>query len=157
MEPPFGDPVRGVRAYVVTAMVVGCAQIAGCALNPAVNPRAGDEHEVRMGIVEEVRRVPLPAGGGFVGTIGGATVGGIAGGAVGSGRGSQASSVAGAIAGSVAGRALESAATATEGLEIAVRTDGGSVILVLQPDGEIFSPGERVRVLSGAKGARVTH
>ena len=110
-----------------------------------------------MGVVEEVRRVPLPAGGGWVGTLGGAAAGGIAGGAVGSGRGSQAASVVGAIAGSVAGRALEGAATNTEGLELSVRLDSGSVLLILQPENEKFSPGERVRVISGAKGARVTH
>jgi outer membrane lipoprotein SlyB len=57
----------------------------------------------------------------------------------------------------VAGRALESALTAKEGLEISVRLDSGSVILVLQPEGEAFKPGERVRVLSGARGVRVTH
>jgi outer membrane lipoprotein SlyB len=88
--------------------------------------------------VEEVRRVPLPTAGGYVGTLGGATVGGIAGGSVGSGRGSQAASVVGAVAGSVAGRAIEGAMTAREGLEISVRLDSGTALLVLQPDGESF-------------------
>ena len=147
-----------MQAHLVFAILTGCAFVAGCAQNPSANPQAGEELDVRMGIVEEVRRVPLPAAAdGFVGAIGGAAAGGIAGGAVGSGRGRQSASVAGTIAGSVAGRALESALSATEGLEISVRLDSGSVILVLQPAGETFKPGERVRVSSGARGARVTH
>ena len=112
---------------------------------------------MRTGVVEEVRRVPLPASSGAIGTLGGAAAGGIAGGTFGSGRGSQAASVAGAVAGSVAGRALENAASSKEGLEIAVRLDTGSLLLVLQPDGVSFKPGERVRVLSGPKSTRVTH
>jgi outer membrane lipoprotein SlyB len=146
-----------VQARFVIAILTGCAFVAGCAQNPAANSQAGEELDVRMGVVEEVRRVPLPGSGGYVGTFGGAAVGGIAGGTMGSGRGSQAASVVGAVAGSVAGRALEGAATAKEGLEISVRLDSGSAILVLQPDGDTFKPGERVRVLSGAKGVRVTH
>ena len=142
-----------MRYPLAIGIFIGGTLVAGC----ATNPPPGEEREVRTGVVEEVRRVPMPAAGGFVGAFGGATVGGIAGGSVGSGRGSQTASVVGAIAGSVAGRALESAATAREGLEISVRLDSGSVLLVLQPDDEAFKPGERVRVLSGAKSTRVTH
>jgi len=126
-------------------------------MNAPGNSQSGEEQDVRTGVVEEVRRVPLPSSSGFIGTLGGGAAGGIAGGTVGSGRGSQAASVAGAVAGSIAGRALENAASAKEGLEISVRLDSGSLLLVLQPDGESFKPGERVRVLSGAKSTRVTH
>ncbi len=139
------------------ALLLASASIAGCAANSA-DRNAGEELEVRMGVVEEVRRVPLPgSSGGYIGTLGGGAVGGIAGATVGSGRGSQAASVAGAVAGSVAGRALESSLSAREGWEISVRLDSGRAMLVLQPDGEIFKPGERVRVLSGARSTRVTH
>ena len=133
------------------------ALLAGCAANPSSSSEAREEQEVRMGVVESVRQVPLPGSSGMVGAIGGAAAGGIAGGSVGSGRGSQAASVFGAVAGSVAGRALENAATGKEGLEISVRLDSGRLIAIVQPDGEAFKPGERVRVLSEAKGPRVTH
>ena len=146
-----------MQYLLVIGIAIVCTLIAGCTTTPSTNPRAGEERDVRMGVVEEVRRVPLPAAGGFAGTFGGAAVGGIAGGSVGSGRGSQTASVIGAVAGSVAGRALEGAATATEGLEISVRLESGSVILVLQSDREAFKPGERVRILSGAKGTRVSY
>ncbi len=131
--------------------------LAGCASNPPSNKQPGEEQEVRMGVVESVRQVPLPGSGGMVGAIGGGVAGGIAGGRVGGGRGGQAASTVGAVAGSVAGYALEGAASAKEGLEISVRLDSGRLIAIVQPDGEAFKPGERVRVLSGVKGSRVTH
>ncbi len=144
--------------YVAFAIVLAGTLIAGCASNSANDRNAGEELEVRRGVVEEVRQVPLPgSSGGYVGTIGGGAVGGIAGGTVGSGRGSQAAAVAGAVAGSVAGRALESSLSSKEGLEISVRLDSGRLIMVLQPDGETFKSGERVRVISGANSTRVTH
>lgn len=147
-----------MQRFPAFALFIVCAFGAGCAANSTADRKAGEEMDVRMGDVEEVRRVPLPsASGGYIGTIGGAAAGGIAGGTFGSGRGSQAASVAGAVAGGVAGRALENALTAREGLEISVRLDSGSVVLVLQPEGEMFKPGERVRVISGARGARVAH
>ncbi|MDB5812037.1 MAG: outer rane lipoprotein [Betaproteobacteria bacterium] len=144
-------------ARLAAVLIFAGALIAGCASSKP-DRNAGEELEVRTGVVEELRRVPLPsAGGGYIGTIGGAGAGGIAGSTVGSGRGSQAASVAGAVAGSVAGRALENSMTSKEGLEIAVRLDGGRLIHVLQPDSEAFKVGDRVRVLSGEKSTRVTH
>ncbi len=92
------------------AILLASALIAGCASNSTRDRNAGEELEVRPGVVEEVRQVPLPgSSGGYIGTIGGGAVGGIAGGTVGSGRGSQAAAVAGAVAGSVAGRGVSMA------------------------------------------------
>jgi len=133
------------------------ALLAGCALGLPASDPARDEQEARLGVVEGVRQVPLPGSGGFLGTIGGATVGGVAGGTIGSGRGSSVGAVLGTVVGSVAGRALESAATAKEGLEISVRLDSGRLIAIVQPGDDAFKPGERVRVVTGAKGSRVTH
>jgi outer membrane lipoprotein SlyB len=146
-----------VKTVLISALLAWCALLASCSTRAPVSKEPGEEQAVRTGVVEEVRRVPLPGSSGYIGTFGGAAAGGIAGGAVGTGRGSQAASVAGAVAGSIAGRALENAVSAKEGLEISVRLDSGSLTVVLQPDGESFKPGERVRVLSGAKGTRVTH
>jgi outer membrane lipoprotein SlyB len=145
-----------MRRLTAIALLAAGLLGAGCAAN-SPDRKTGEELEVRMGVVEEVRRVPLPSSGGYIGTLGGAAAGGIAGGTMGSGRGSQAASVAGAVAGSVAGRALENAVSAREGLEISVRLDSGTLIAVLQPLGEAFKAGERVRVLSGASSMRVTH
>lgn len=133
------------------------ALLAACASDPRGSDPARDEPEVRLGVIESVRQVPLPGSGGYLGTIGGATVGGVAGGTIGSGRGSSTGAVLGTIVGSIAGRALESAATGKEGLEISVRLDSGRLIAIVQPDGVSFKPGERVRVVTDAKGSRVAH
>jgi outer membrane lipoprotein SlyB len=140
-----------IMLALVSAVATGCASKSG-------DRNAGEELEVRAGLIEEIRQVPLPgSSGGYIGTVGGGAAGGIAGSTVGSGRGSQTAAVAGAVAGSVAGRALESSLTSKEGLEISVRLDSGRLMLVLQPAGETFKPGERVRVISGSTGTRVTH
>lgn len=61
----------------------------------------------------------------------------------------------GTVAGAVLGEAA--AQTGTQpGLEIIVRLDEGRVIAVTQPAGETFQPGDRVRVLSDGRNARVT-
>ncbi len=112
----------------------------------------------RGGIVEAVRSVPLgERGGGIAGTIVGGSAGAAVGATVGSGRGAQAATVAGAVAGSIAGHAMAAGVAGREGLELTVRLDSGRQILVVQPDGESFKPGERVRVLTGDRGLRVTH
>jgi outer membrane lipoprotein SlyB len=112
----------------------------------------------RGGVVEEVRSVPLgDRGGGIAGTIVGGGAGAAAGRTVGSGRGTQAATVVGAVAGTIAGNVIAGGVGAREGLEITVRLDSGRQLLVVQPDGETFKPGERVRVLSEKQGLRVTH
>ena len=86
----------------------------------------------------------------------GAVIGGTVGGSVGSGRGSTVGAVIGTVAGAVAGEAAAQGAP-RPGLEITVRLDGGRMIAVTQPAGkESFKPGDRVRVVSDGRSARVT-
>jgi outer membrane lipoprotein SlyB len=64
---------------------------------------------------------------------------------------------AGAVVGGTVGEAAAQSGT-RPGLEITVRLDAGRVIAVTQPAGkESFKPGERVRVVSDGRTARVTH
>jgi len=141
------------------ALFMVLAQVAACSSTgaPTASSPPRDEPDVYFGVVEAVRQVPLPGSSGMFGVMGGGAVGGVAGGHVGGGRGSQAGAAAGAVAGSIAGYALENAATTREGLEISVRLDSGQAKLIVQPDGESFKPGDRVKVLVGENGARVTH
>jgi len=63
--------------------------------------------------------------------------------------------VVGTVAGAVAGEAAAQAGT-RPALEITVRLDEGRVIAVTQPAGkDSFKPGERVRVVSDGRTARV--
>lgn len=114
-------------------------------------------YEVRMGVVEDVRRVNIGGTRSGVGATAGAAIGGIAGSGVGEGRGAAVAAVVGAVAGGLAGRAAEEAATRGTGLEIVVRLDGGRTIAVVQEDsGETFARGDRVRVLESGGQARVS-
>ena len=94
----------------------------------------------------------------------GAVVGGLAGGFLGSNIGKgRASNTAGAIGGaalgSVIGSHTQQSMGSRNGIEITVRLDGGGSVAVVQQvsQNEEFYVGDRVRVLSGGSGSRVTH
>jgi len=90
-----------------------------------------------------------------VGTVAGAAVGGILGSQVGHGAGSAVGAILGAVGGGLAGNAIEHGVTEHQGEEVVVRLDNGSTIAVVQGGPEDLRPGDRVRVLNGARGARV--
>jgi outer membrane lipoprotein SlyB len=119
--------------------------------------QARQEMLVRTGVVESIREVSMEGTKSGVGTLAGAAVGGVAGSNVGGGKGQIVGAILGAVAGGFAGSAIEEGVTKKNALEITVKLDGGQIIAVVQEMGEIFSPGERVRVLSGSGSTRVTH
>lgn len=136
--------------------------VAGC----AAPPRGGADYRgyetrqaqtVQFGVVESVRNVRINAAESGVGATSGAVLGGIAGSTVGQGRGSVAGAVAGAVIGGIAGQAIERDANQRQGIEITVKLEGGRMIAVVQEADDNFRPGDRVRVLTGPGGTRVTH
>jgi len=136
--------------------------LAGCASTPgeddadARRARQQAEQKEFPGVVESVREVEMDSERSGVAPMAGAVIGGSVGGSVGSGRGSAVGAVVGTVAGAVAGEAAAQAAT-RPALEITVRLEEGRVIAVTQPAGkESFKPGDRVRVLSDGRSARVT-
>lgn len=136
--------------------------VAGCASTPGdddANARRAQqqaEQKAYPGVVESVREVEMDSERSGVAPMAGAVIGGTVGGSVGSGRGSTVGAVIGTVAGAVAGEAAAQGAT-RPGLEITVRLDGGRMIAVTQPAGkESFKPGDRVRVVSDGRTARVT-
>jgi len=135
-------------------------------LSACASSRSGDvysrdqtmrEMVVRSGIVESVREVSMEGTQSGAGTLAGAAVGGVAGSTVGGGRGQIVGAIIGAVLGGIAGNSIEENATKRNALEISVSLDGGKLIAVVQEMGEVFYPGERVRVLSGNGSTRVTH
>ena len=119
-------------------------------LSACASSRSGDvysrdqtmrEMVVRSGIVESVREVSMEGTQSGAGTLAGAAVGGVAGSTVGGGRGQIVGAIIGAVLGGIAGNSIEENATKKNALEM----------------GEVFHPGERVRVLSGNGSTRVTH
>ena len=147
--------VRIGMAGVALALLNACApSLSGSSYT---RDQAQREQNVRMGVVESVRQVQIEGTRSGVGPAAGAVVGGIAGSNVGHGRGAAVGAVLGSVAGGVAGQAAEQAATRQPGLEITIKLDSGRMIAVTQAADENFRPGDRVRVLSDGRTARVTH
>lgn len=112
---------------------------------------------VTMGVVESVRLVRIEGTGSGVGTATGAVVGGVAGSTLGGGKGKVLTTVIGAVAGGLAGSAAEEGLTRTDGLEVTVKLDSGSMLAITQEADEQFHAGDRVRVLEGGGVTRVSH
>ena len=138
-----------VASFTVMALTVG-----GCTSNLTGDAYSRDEartvQTVRYGTIESLRPVQIegtktPIGGGA-----GAVVGGIAGSGVGGGRGSAVAAVIGAVAGGMLGAAAEEGITRTQGVEITLREDDGSLRAYVQQvePNQVFRVGQRVRVMT---------
>ncbi len=150
-------------AVALTCLLTG-AVLTGCAQSTLTGTsysrgEARQAQSVQTGRVESV--VPIVIEGrtdGVVGAGTGAVVGGIAGHQVGGGSGRQLATVLGAVAGGIAGQRVEEATSRRQGVEITVRLDNGSVVSVVQEvdQNQVFSPGDRVRILGQGATKRVT-
>ncbi len=139
---------------VATALLTGCASAPWDDDGRDHRAPAPQQNREYAGVVESVRDVEVDSVRTGVAPVAGAVIGGAAGGRVGSGRGAVVGGVVGTVAGAVLGEAA--AQTGTQpGHEITVRLDAGRVIAVTQPAGETFQPGDRVRVISDGRVARV--
>lgn len=114
---------------------------------------------VRMGSIVSLRPVRIEGTKTPIGAGAGTIVGGVAGSGVGEGRGSAVAAVIGAVAGGMLGAAAEEGFTRTQGVEITVREDDGSMrayVQAVQPN-EVFQVGDRVRILTVNGTSRVAH
>lgn len=135
----------------LSAMLLG---LAGCTSNLSGDTYSRDEarrvQTVRLGTIESLRPVQIEGTKTPIGAGAGAVIGGIGGSSVGGGRGSAVAAVIGAVAGGMLGAAAEEGLTRTQGVEITVREDDGSLrayVQEVQPN-EIFRVGDRVRILT---------
>lgn len=148
--------MTAARQYL--AVIAAALTLAACAGDGGGSPSAArNEAVVRMGVVESVREVSIDGGSGYAGAVAGGAAGAAAGARVGSGSGAAVSSVLGAVAGSLAGQALEQQAGKKPGVEITVRLESGELRAVTQEAGEVFKPGEPVRLLFSGGVTRVSH
>jgi outer membrane lipoprotein SlyB len=156
------DPMRK-SALLLASFTTVSLLLGGCQSSLTGDSYSRDEarrvQTVRMGTIESLRPVKIegtktPIGGGA-----GAIVGGVAGSAIGGGRGSVVAAVIGAVAGGLAGSAAEEGLTRTQGVEITVREDDGSMRAYVQQvqQNEVFRVGERVRIMTVDGTSRVTH
>jgi outer membrane lipoprotein SlyB len=152
-----------MKYFVFLLLAVGIA-VSGCA--PKLGEKSYNASEARVeqrveyGTVRSVRTVRIEGGGNelgtAVGTAGGGVVGGVLGSLVGGGAGKVLTTVGGAILGTGAGYFGSQALQAQDGLEITVEKDGGGLVAITQAADVHFQTGQRVRILSGADGSRVT-
>lgn len=114
---------------------------------------------VRMGTIESLRPVKIEGTKTPIGAGAGAVVGGIGGSGLGGGRGSVVLAVVGAVAGGLLGAAAEEGLTRTQGVEITVREDDGTMRAYVQEvePNQVFRVGERVRIMTVNGTSRVTH
>ena len=134
-------------ALLVASFTAMALTLGGCTSNLTGDSYSRDEartvQTVRMGTIESLRPVKIE---GTKTPIGG-------------GRGSIVAAVIGAVAGGLLGSATEEGLTRTQGVEITVREDDGSMSAYVQQvqENEIFRVGERVRIMSVNGTSRVTH
>jgi len=145
--------IAAVLSATALAMGAGCASYAPSDYRTS---EARSVENVAYGTVESVRPVQINEDHAPVGTIAGAAVGGLLGNTIGHGNGRGVATILGALGGGLAGNAIEHKATEQNGEEVIVRLDNGSTIAVTQ-GAQGFERGQRVRVLTGAGGARVEH
>ena len=141
--------------------VVAMVFLTGCISSRSGQVYSRDQartaQSVMMGTVESVRSVTIEGTQTPVGSVAGGVLGGVLGSTIGDGSGRAVATVAGALAGAVAGSAAEEGLTRKNGLEIVVKKDNGGSVLVVQEADQTFTPGERVRLVTGPDGTvRVT-
>jgi len=111
---------------------------------------------VDAGVVTSVREVTIEGQRSNLGMYGGGIIGGAAG-SGGRGVGGAVVQATSAVAGAVVGQAVEEASTRKHAQEITIRMEDGSTVVVTQEAATgLFQDGDRVQVLNGGGGARVS-
>ncbi len=138
--------------------------LAGCANTSSLSGdvyRASEAKQVRtvtFGTIVSLRPGQIQAGDedGTLGAIGGAVLGGFLGNTIGGGSGSSLATAAGAVAGGVAGQGVQGSMNRVQGVELEIRRDDGSTIMVVQRQGPTqFSVAQRVAMSSSGSGVTV--
>jgi len=151
-------PVLLVAGFTAMALMLG-----GCQSNLTGDSYSRDEartvQNVRLGTIEFLRPVQIEGTKTPIGAGAGAAVGGIGGSTMGGGKGSYVLAVIGALAGGLIGAAAEEGLTRTQGVEITVREDDGTLRAYVQQvePNEVFRVGERVRIMTVNGTSRVAH
>lgn len=137
----------------------------GCATNNTLSAdtfsasQAKQIQTVTFGTLTSVRPVTIQGGdnNNIIGTLSGAVIGGLLGSTIGGGSGRNLGAAAGAVAGGVVGQGVQSMMSRSEGVELEIRRDDGSSIVVVQKQGPTqFRVGQRVMIASSSSGVTVS-
>lgn len=146
-----------LMALATALAVTGCANTSQYSGNVYTGSQAKEARSLSYGTIVSVRPVAIQAqSSGVIGTVGGGAIGGIAGGAIGKGRGSDIMSAVGAIAGSLIGNAIEQKSNQVQSLEMVIRKDDGSEIVVVQKKEAGLEVGRRVRIVGSSSDLNVS-
>ncbi|QQG30276.1 glycine zipper 2TM domain-containing protein [Pectobacterium carotovorum] len=150
------------RLLVVTlagVTLAGCANTSTLSGDVYSASEAKQVQTVTYGTIVSMRPVQIQAGedSNVIGALGGAVLGGFLGNTIGGGSGRSLATAAGAVAGGVAGQSATSALNRTQGVELEIRRDDGSTIMVVQKQGDTkFSAGQRVAMASNGRSITVS-
>ncbi|MGM3162551.1 glycine zipper 2TM domain-containing protein [Dickeya undicola] len=139
--------------------LAGCANTSTLSGDVYSASEAKQVQTVTYGTVVSTRPVQIQAGedSNIIGTLGGAVLGGLVGNTVGRGTGRNLATAAGAVAGGVAGNSIEGAVNRVQGVELEIRKDDGSTIMVVQKQGDTkFHAGQRVAMASNGRAITVS-
>lgn len=147
---------------IVIAGLVAMMGLTGCASNLGGDVYSRSEarqvQQVMYGTILELRVVRIEGTKTPIGAIAGAGIGGVAGNAVGGGSGRIITTIIGAVGGGLLGGYGEELLTRSNGVEITVRLDSGSIRSIVQEiqQNEVFRVGDRVRMMNSGGTTRVT-
>ncbi|WP_339079371.1 hypothetical protein [Pseudomonas sp. TMP9] len=150
------------KPVLLAVSFAAMALLGGCASSLTGDTYSRDEaravQTVRMGTIESLRPVKIEGTKTPIGAGAGAVIGGVGASTIGGGRGSAVAAVIGAVAGGLLGAMTEEGLTRTQGVEITVREDDGSMRAYVQAveESQIFRVGERVRIMTVNGTSRVT-
>ncbi|MCA6973281.1 glycine zipper 2TM domain-containing protein [Pectobacterium carotovorum] len=150
------------RLLVVTLAgitLTGCANTSTLSGDVYSASEAKQVQTVTYGTIVSMRPVQIQAGedSNVIGALGGAVLGGFLGNTIGGGSGRSLATAAGAVAGGVAGQSATGALNRTQGVELEIRRDDGSTIMVVQKQGDTkFSAGQRVAMASNGRSVTVS-
>jgi len=153
--------IRIITLVVLFSMLAGCAGYTDFG-SPDVYQRADAQHagSLEEATVVRVRRVTIQTlgdGSGATSLITAGVSAFLGSRVIGNGSGRYvAAAVAGAGSGFIA-QHVSAALSRTAGLEIVLRKANGAMLVVTQPDDQLFSPGDSVLLVDTNSCLRVTH
>jgi outer membrane lipoprotein SlyB len=140
-------------AGLLVAFGAGCTFPSGSRV--VSRKQAGQIQRIEYGTVEKVSDVVIEGERTQIGLYGGGLTGAAAGGGVGHGTGRDLARAGGAVAGAVAGQAVEEAVTRKAALEMIIKLDSGSTVVLTEETLPAVVVGDRVGVASGPGGSRL--
>lgn len=140
---------------LLTLILLGCTNTSHLSGDVHSASASGRVQQVYYGTLISARSVQIQAGdeNNIMGALTGGVLGGMVGNTMGGGSGRRLTTTSGTIAGGLTGQAVQARMNRIQGIELEIRLDSGSNIVVVQRQGPTrFSTGQRVAIaMSGGQ------